>query len=619
MKKIILLLYICCNSYNLFSLENKKTTEEVYFLKTSSVISIVNDSLFKISYDKVLAIYKKGQYGQALEGALILLDNSEKNKNLYWSYKLSYLIGDIYNKTNKYEKSLEYFKKSYQKSKLNTLDNFDKQFNNIDYANSIFKLGSIYHKLFVSIDVSDKLTYLDSIKLHNKKYAYLDSAKVYYEKIENLSVLNSEIESLKTITFSNLSAIYEQDSSFVKAENYVRKALSIHKKNKNNLSAANSLNNLGNIFLSQSEYQKSKEVYNQALDLIKNDDNPRAIITKASLYGNLAWAMRNLKEYEAYDFQEKSYEIEGNIRQREVDKAVEEITEKYNFDVKKQILLQGEENKRLKDQRIFWIIGIIALIIILSLAYKIKLKTLKQNNLALELTQVELLQNQNLDKLKSESQIRILNATLDGKESERKQIAETLHDSVSALLSSANLHLQATRKQFNGSTPVEIDKTQEIILEASHKIRDLSHTLVSSVLLKFGLKFAIKDIAEKYSNSVLNIDTNIKNTRRYEQNFEIKVYNIAQEFANNILKHSNAANALIELREENKKLYITISDDGVGFDKNSINIKDGLGINQIDARIQMMKGEFKIESSLNNGTRISIKLPIVEKAAFNHV
>ena len=49
--------------------------------------------------------------------------------------------------------------------------------------------------------------------------------------------------------------------------------------------------------------------------------------------------------------------------------------------------------------------------------------------------------------------------------------------------------------------PIEIDKSQQIIIEASKKIRDLSHTLVSSVLLKFGLNFAIKDIAEKYSNS----------------------------------------------------------------------------------------------------------------------
>ncbi|MFT6065774.1 MAG: signal transduction histidine kinase, partial [Polaribacter sp.] len=285
----------------------------------------------------------------------------------------------------------------------------------------------------------------------------------------------------------------------------------------------------------------------------------------------------------------------------------------YNFDAQKELFQEQEEVKRLRDQRIFWSIGIIALLIIVSLVYWLNIYKLKQHNLALKLNQVELLQNQNLDKLKSETQVRILNATIDGKESERKEIAETLHDSVSALLSSANLHLQATRKQFNGKTPIEIDKTQQIIQEASYKIRDLSHTLVSSVLLKFGLNFAIKDIAEKYSNSQLNIATDIRNIRRYHQNFEIKVYNITQEFINNILKHSKADNALIEFKEESNKLFITISDDGVGFDKTKINTKNGLGINQIDARIQMMKGRFQIESSKNNGTKISVELPILRR------
>ncbi len=607
MKNILyILLFLSYNTNRASNLEKTLVTEEVLIKKTSSVFYVKNDSLIEFKYNQIIKLLEKESYALGLEKALELKDKCEKDKNVYWTYKLRHLIANIYERTNKFEESLSYYKRSLNQIDVSIIENGNSKITDIDYALTLLRVGSSYQKLSIAQE-------------ENNKRHYLDSAKYFYEKLENFPSLNIKIENIKASAFNNLSGIYEQDSVYGKAEDYAKSSIEIHKKNNNNLSAANSLNNLGNIFLSQGNYQKSKELYLEALELIKNDKNSRVVKTKANLYSNLAWAMRKLKDYKAYDFQEISYEIEGDIRETEFNGIIEEAASKYNFDVKKQILLQGEENKRLKDQRIFWIIGIIALIIILSLAYKIKLKTLKQNNLALELTQVELLQNQNLDKLKSESQIRILNATLDGKESERKQIAETLHDSVSALLSSANLHLQATRKQFNGSTPVEIDKTQEIILEASHKIRDLSHTLVSSVLLKFGLKFAIRDIAEKYSNSVLNIDTNIKNIRRYEQNFEIKVYNIAQEFANNILKHSNAANALIEFKEENEKLYITISDDGVGFDKNSINIKDGLGINQIDARIQMMKGEFKIESSLNNGTRISIKLPIVEKVAFNHV
>ncbi|MFT4576998.1 MAG: two-component system NarL family sensor kinase [Polaribacter sp.] len=157
------------------------------------------------------------------------------------------------------------------------------------------------------------------------------------------------------------------------------------------------------------------------------------------------------------------------------------------------------------------------------------------------------------------------------------------------------------------------------MLEASQTIRDLSHALVSAVLLKFGLKYAIKDMAEKYSNSQIQINTDIKNLRRYHQSFEIKVNNIIQEFVNNILKHSNASKAIVRVEDKNGKLIISIQDNGCGFDKNKIPEKDGLGINQIDARIQMMKGVFNIDSNAENGTKINVILPILEKEGVIHV
>lgn len=603
MKNIIytFLLFFCYNTSQGNTLENKINTKEFFKAKNSLVFYYIkNDSLIESKYNEVFKLYKKESYVLALKESLILYDECKGKGDVYWAYKFSSLIGDIYYKTNKFNEYLEHHKKSLAQIYSSILEEGDSRFTDVDFAKTLLRVGTSYHSLFVSTKEKDKIH-------------YLDSAKLYYEKVEKLSGLNSKIQHIKASAFSNLSGIYEQDSIFDKAVDYAKKAIEIHKKNHNNLSTANSLNNLGNIFLSQREYEKSKETYYEALELISNDNNPKTIRTKASLYYNLAWAMRNLKDYKAYDFQEMSYEIEGDIREKEFRGIIDEITQKHDFDSKKELFQKQEENKRLKAQKPFWISGIIALIIILSLIYIININKLKQNNLALKLTQSELIKNQELDKLRSESQARILNATIDGKESERKEIAETLHDSVSTLLSSANLHLQATRKQFNGSTPIEIDKTQEIILEASHKIRDLSHTLVSSVLLKFGLNFAIKDIAEKYSNSELNIETDINNIKRYHQNFEIKVYNIIQEFLNNILKHSEASYAFIELKEENNKLYFTISDDGLGFDKTKISTKTGLGINQIEARIQMMKGQFDIQSSKNNGTKISVVLPIIEK------
>ncbi|APZ44998.1 hypothetical protein BW723_01245 [Polaribacter reichenbachii] len=588
-------------------------TDEVLKFKTSSVISVKNDSILKLNFENVYKLYQKQDYIIALTNLLELLEKSKELESNYWIYKCNFLLGEIYRKTNKFEKSLLFYKQSLAIVTLPVVEKSNSRFSDLDYVKTLFKVGISYHSVNISIDMTNKLSKYDSIKLAVKKKSYIDSALLTYKKIEQLPELNPQIENLKGAAYNNISNIYEEDSVFTQAEYYAKKAINIHKKNNDHLKTATSLNILANISLSQKKYQKAKALYSEAIDLIKNNNNSNAIRTKADLYYNLAWAMRNLEEFEAYDFQEKSFEIEEDIRDKEFKGIIEEISAKYDVDVAKRNVRQEEENKRLKTQRTYSIFGIILLLVIIILGYWLVINNLQQKNLALNLSKTKLIQDQNIEKLKSESQVRVLNATIDGKESERKQIAETLHDSVSALLSSANLHLQATRKQFNGATPVEIDKTQEIILEASHKIRDLSHTLISSVLLKFGLTFAIKEIAEKFSNSELNIETEINNVERYHQSFEIKVYNIVQEFVNNILKHSKAGNALIELEQKQDKLFIIISDDGIGFDKTKITSKDGLGLNQIDARIQMMKGKFKIDSSKNNGTQILVELPVLEK------
>ena len=314
----------------------------------------------------------------------------------------------------------------------------------------------------------------------------------------------------------------------------------------------------------------------------------------------------------------QSYLLKDSLRSKEVAKIYEELRLKYDFDAKKELLEQQQEVILLEERDRFRTIIVIVGLILIALIVIIGYYNIRQKNLQLKLSKTELLQNQNLDKLKSEFQARALDATLNGRESERKEIAETLHDNVSALLSSANLHLQATKKQFAEGVPLEIDKTQEIIAEASQKIRDLSHTLVSSVLLKFGLNFAIRDIAEKYSNSELNIDTEIEGLRRYDQKFEIKTYNIIQEFVNNILKHSKAKNAIIKLKEEEEDhILMQIFDDGIGFDQTQIALKDGLGINQIEARIQIMKGKLEINSQKGKGTQIKVELPIKKKQVTN--
>tara|TARA_B100000787_G_scaffold170052_1_gene163678 strand:- start:30118 stop:31926 length:1809 start_codon:yes stop_codon:yes gene_type:complete len=588
---LILLISIEANS---FSFNNS-----FYEVEPSIIVPQKNDTIILNEYKKIRNLYKKNDFGTSLGLALKFLEKLEKeNKYVGLEYRTNFLIANIFQKNKNHIKAIYYYKSALK---------------NLDITNNLL----IDTRGYFTEDKSSyfKARSISYLRLGNEYLALSknDSAEYFYKKAINIKSLNDAVLSYKGSAMSNLSGIFMKDSLYDLAGEYASNAVEIHRKRNKKVSEAAALSNLANIYLKENNFEQAKETYFEALDLIKRDKSNRSLEIKERLYFNLAYNLYKLKDYTAYNYQELSYEIKDSIRDKEIRKIIAEINGKYNLDVGKALGRQEEENKRIQAERTTWLIGLSSFSVIILLAFFLNQYKLRQKNLSLRLSQQELLQQQKLEKIRSESQIRILNATIDGKETERKQIAETLHDSVSALLSSANLHLQACKKIFKGVIPIEVDKSQSIINEASQKIRDLSHTLVSSILLKFGLAYAVKDMAEKYSNSQLEILYETKDIQRYDQDFEIKLYNIIQELINNTLKHSEASIAKIFLEEKNDKLFITIQDDGKGFDKLQVSEKDGLGINQIDARIHMMQGKFTIKTEKNNGTLINIELPGIKK------
>ena len=618
----------------------RSKTEEVVEITTSSVIQPTDS--FNEVYLKAEKYYSSKNYTQALRISLQLLQ-SNNSLNLSELILINQLIADIYFESRNSKDAIKHYKKTL--NYLNAIKREQLDFNlsttsdsssEVSFlrAKALLSMGTSFYRLEdtniskklqdsaryfyhledtnISKKFQDSALYFYYLEGTNTPKKFQDSALYYYEKIPNIKGLNPKVLSVKARAYTNISAIYMNVDRYGKAKEFALKAIKIHRNQNNKVREAAALGNLSSVFLREKKYNKAKNLYFEALDLIRNEEKTEALKVREDLYFNLAFNLYKLKDYKSYDFQLLSHRIKDSLREKEFRRMITEISMEFDFNSKKKTLMRKEEHKRLR-------VAAVCLLVIFSLLYGVYYYKLRQKNLGLQLTQTKLIQHQNIEKIKSESQVRILNATIDGKESERKQIAETLHDSVSTLLSSANLHLQATQSKFNGKTPEEIDKTKNIIMEASQVIRSLSHTLVSSVLLKFGLEYAIKDMACKYSNSQIEIQTNLGGIRRYHQNFEIKTYNIIQEFLNNILKHSKAEKAIINLEEVNGELVLKISDDGIGFDKVKIKNKEGLGLNQIEARIQMMKGEFDICSSVNNGTVIKVRLPILEKEPIKYV
>jgi two-component system, NarL family, sensor kinase len=97
---------------------------------------------------------------------------------------------------------------------------------------------------------------------------------------------------------------------------------------------------------------------------------------------------------------------------------------------------------------------------------------------------------------------------------------------------------------------------------------------------------------------------------RLEYNIEINLYRIIQELISNILKHAKASEVSIQLLKKETYLNIVVEDNGIGFDVNQVKNKKGMGLKNIESRVNSLGGEFNIDSGKGAGTTITINIPI---------
>lgn len=216
----------------------------------------------------------------------------------------------------------------------------------------------------------------------------------------------------------------------------------------------------------------------------------------------------------------------------------------------------------------------------------------------------QLLKNQ------QEAEINAVNALLDGREEERENIGRFLHDQVAALLNSANIHLEVLGTELDHEY-LMLNKAQSMIDEVADQIRSLSHNLLSDLLIKFGLTIALDDLCNRLTTPKIKfsfITPQENHKKRYELSLENKLYGIAQELSNNILKHSQATAAFISLNEINDRLVLRVKDNGIGFPENQIT-ESGTGLHQIRIRLRSLGGEMSI-SREDGLTIVSLYIPL---------
>ena len=93
---------------------------------------------------------------------------------------------------------------------------------------------------------------------------------------------------------------------------------------------------------------------------------------------------------------------------------------------------------------------------------------------------------------------------------------------------------------------------------------------------------------------------------------EVLIYRIAQELLNNIVKHANATEALVQLMRHDNNLNLTIEDNGIGFNIEQIDTTKGAGLSNVRSRVDYLKGHFDIQSNPGKGTSVHIECTVSE-------
>ncbi|OFX43544.1 MAG: hypothetical protein A2046_01455 [Bacteroidetes bacterium GWA2_30_7] len=218
---------------------------------------------------------------------------------------------------------------------------------------------------------------------------------------------------------------------------------------------------------------------------------------------------------------------------------------------------------------------------------------------------------QKTDELEKEKLMR-LRAIIDGQELERQRLSRELHDGLGQSLIAIKLQIENIKLCDELNNQTKINKINDLVNSTIDDVKSMSDNLMPAVLKNFGVIKAIRNICSEYSdNSGINIQFNFNTIPQLADLIQNYLFRIVQECINNSVKHSGASELNVDLNYENEILTLTITDNGQGFDINSITEISGSGLPNIKERTILMNGTFNLFSDKSSGTKIIITIPIM--------
>ena len=205
----------------------------------------------------------------------------------------------------------------------------------------------------------------------------------------------------------------------------------------------------------------------------------------------------------------------------------------------------------------------------------------------------------------------------DAQEEERGRVARELHDGISQILVGVRFALDSARRRLLQGEPdagSSLEQGIDNLGTAITEVRRISRDLRPGVLDDLGLGPALKSLVEEFKKRT-GIETEFDTVvfrNRLDQNAKIALYRIAQEALTNIERHAGATHVTVDLRGHKKGATLKISDNGCGLNQLQHNRGAGIGLRNMQERVEQLDGELRIKSlrGQSKGTVIEATVPL---------
>lgn len=437
---------------------------------------------------------------------------------------------------------------------------------------------------------------LSNLSMPYKDKQHLDTSRQLLLESYTLARQTNDLYAQSGILL-NLAGIFLEEKNYGAVKQYANQSLQLNKSLELQEGVCISLRALAISHLQTKKYDSAKYYTEAALSIADTNNYTYEKASCLKTLSNVYYAMGNVVAGENYynlsdDMFEQIFREENQASAVRYEKLFE-AEKKDN-----QIRLQ-QANLRYKSAwNAILAVSIATILIISFLIYRNYYNRQK-------------LQQQRITELETEKQLAATEAVLKGEERERTRLAKDLHDGLGGMLSGIkySLHTMKGNLIMTTENAQAFERSIDMLDSSIAEMRRVAHNMMPEALVKFGLDTALRDFCNDINQSgALNVTYQSigLNDVPIEQTKSVTIYRIVQELLNNTIKHASAKNALVQLTYDNEQLAITVEDDGKGFETAILKGSKGIGWNNIQNRIEFLKGKWDIDSQPGKGASVNI-------------